>query len=392
MWQFEQNNVKLLKEQGATVSYASDFRNKVYEFDTRFYERQQISTHHISIQKSPCRFLANTRALVQLVRILRREHIDLIHCHNPMGGVLGRLAAAIAGTLDKRDIKVIYTAHGFHFYQGAPKRNWLLYYPVERFLARYTDVLITINREDKELADTFRMKENGYAAKIPGVGVDHERFYPCIGKRNRARKLLGIKEGELCLMTAALLHREKNYQTVLQALEQVRYLPVRYVICGEGAYRKKLEQRVEKLHLEHQVTFLGFCKDMEDLLPAADLFLFPSLREGLGMAALEAMACGIPVIAADNRGTREYLREGENGVLCRGEVPEDFAKAIERLSGDGNLRKTMQTRCVAGSRAFGKEESRQAMKSIYQRMWEEWKEDERQCQSQCDHECLPEGV
>ena len=178
--QFEMNDVRILQENGYTVHYASDFENPIYNIDQTQLKRDGLILHHIDIRKSPFQITKNTKAFLQLKQIIRKEQPRLVHCHNPMGGVVGRLAAKASG----REPYVVYPAHGFHFYEGAPKKNWLFYYTAERFLAAFTDRIITINREDYERANRFRLKEHGCVEQIPGVGVNIEKF----------RKKLELKE------------------------------------------------------------------------------------------------------------------------------------------------------------------------------------------------------
>ena len=185
--------------------------------------------------------------------------------------------------------------------------------------------------------------------KIPGVGVDRDKFRVRFEKRQEARAALGVKGEELCLLTAALLDKEKNYQTVLHALAQIKDMPFRYYICGEGPYRKALEEQTASLGLKEKVVFLGFRRDLDFLLQGVDIFLFPSLREGLGMAALEAMACGVPVVGADNRGTRGIYPPRRKTVFCASpEMPGDFAAAIRILAQNPSLRNKMAVRARKG--------------------------------------------
>lgn len=389
LYQFEKNAVELWTERGAKIHYASNFQKKAYEFEETFFEKNQIICHPLSIEKSPYRILKNMRALKKLIEIIKEENIDFLHCHNPMGGVLGRLAARLA----KRKVHVIYTAHGFHFYKGAPLKNWLLYYPAERFLARYTDALITINQEDNKNAEKFRLKKGGKLFDIPGVGVDLEKYCIRQEQREEARKVLGVEAGELCLMTAALLDKDKNHRIILKLLDQwkeVKDCPkMKYIICGDGPYRTRLEREVKRKGLENRVSFVGFRQDLPFLLQGVDLFLFPSMREGLGMAALEAMACGIPVAAAKNRGTKEYIRHGENGFLCDGRKTEGFKEAIQSVWQKDMC--AMKKEAAKTARAFGKEQSKLRMENIYQTIVKGSGQDESK-ESQCNYECIQSGT
>lgn len=383
--QFLKGHVRILKELGAEIWYASNFDCPAYDFEPDYFEKEGIRTVSVPIERSPYRLRENAAALKKLVALIEREEIDLIHCHNPVGGILGRLAGALA----KRKVQVMYTAHGLHFYKGAPWKNWLLYYPAEWLMARFTDHLVTINREDRERAARLPVKPGGAVHLIPGVGVDEERYQPRKELRREVRSELGVGKEEVCLMTSALLHPDKNYQTVLKALAGLGSLPFRYVICGEGPYRSRLWQMTEELGLQEKVTFLGFRKDMDRLLNGADIFLFPSRREGLGMAALEALASGVPVIAAKNRGTGEYLVHGENGFLLSPEDAEGFREAIRTLAEDARLRQAMGERAPKVLRTFGKKEAERRIRKIYRLALAEAEERRKwDAESECDHECL----
>ena len=187
--QFESNHVKLLQNAGCEVHYASNFENPVYVFDKEELEQRGICLHQIDVEKSLLKIRKNLHAVRQLLRIIRVNDIDIIHCHNPMGGAVGRIAAY----LSKKKPYVIYTAHGFHFYQGAPIINWLLFYPAEWVLARMTDIIVTINREDDRRAQKLPIRRKGSVYQIHSVGVDKERFAPS-GSGEQKRKELQIPQ------------------------------------------------------------------------------------------------------------------------------------------------------------------------------------------------------
>lgn len=325
--QFEMNDVRILQENGYTVHYASDFENPIYNIDQTQLKRDGLILHHIDIRKSPFQITKNTKAFLQLKQIIRKEQISLVHCHNPMGGVVGRLAAKASG----REPYVVYTAHGFHFYEGAPKKNWLLYYTAERFLAAFTDRIITINREDYERANRFRLKEHGCVEQIPGVGVNIEKFRKKPELREIKRKELDIPPDGFHIVSVGELVENKNHAVVIEAVARLHDENIYYSICGKGPYRETLEHLIQKHHLEKQVRLLGYRNDVQDVLQSADCFAFPSKREGLGIAAIEALACEVPVIASDNRGSREYMCHTENGIVCQADKVADFMDAICRM-------------------------------------------------------------
>lgn len=367
--QFEMNDVRILQEYGFNVHYASDFANPVYQMDRSGLEKQGLILHHIEIRKSPFRIWENFRACRQLVKLIRAEQIDLVHCHNPMGGVVGRLAAHFS----KKRPYVIYTAHGFHFYKGAPLKNWLLYYTAEKFLARFTDRLITINAEDYARAKKFDLKNGGKVEKIHGVGVDMKRFRRREGPEGewvseQIRKSLGVPQQAFHIVTAAELNDNKNQRVVIEAIAALQDEDIYYSICGRGEKEAELRRLIVEKHLEERVRLLGYRNDMEKVLQSADCFAFPSLREGLGVAAVEALAASVPLIAAWNRGTREYLRDGENGIGCNATDVAAFREAIKSLKEKPELLTQMRRGCRESVRKFSLSETDRRMRRIYGEM------------------------
>ncbi len=359
--QFEKNDVKILQEKGYRIHYASNFHNPVYEFDKNELEAQGIVMHHIDIAKSPVRVVTNIRAFFQLKRIIDREQIDLIHCHNPMGGVVGRCAAFFS----RQKPYVVYTAHGFHFYKGAPKINWILFYTAEKLLSRCTDRLVTINREDYERAKKFPLRAGGGASQIHSVGVDRERFCPRPKLREEKRKLLHIPHDAFHIVTAAELNDNKNQKVIIEAIAATGRKDIFYSICGKGPNKDALCRLAKQRGLETQVRVLGYRTDMEEILATADCFAFPSIREGLGIAAVEALCCGVPLIVADNRGTREYAVEGYNSIIKKADDVDGFCEAIERLSTDREYLSLLAGNSRKSAEKFGIEKTGETMRGIY---------------------------
>ncbi len=366
--QFELNDVKLLKKMGCEIHYASNFNNPVYSFDKQKLIEYGIVLHHIDIEKNPAK-LSNLKAIKQLKKLIDDNEIDAISCHNPMGGVAGRIAAR----LSKRNPYVIYTAHGFHFYEGAPGLNWLLYYTTERLLARYTDELITINDEDYKRALKFKLKKDGHVDKIHGVGVDAIKFVPNEQVGREIRKQLDISSSSFVMVTAAELRDNKNHIVVFQAIKKLHDSgqlidgQFYYLLCGQGPNRPELEKYVQENHLEHIVRFLGFKTNMAEILQAADCFVFPSIREGLGVAAIEALLCGVPLVVADNRGTKEYAIDGYNSFVCDPKSPSDFESSIIRLIKDKERTQAMASNCRQSAEIFTVPEVQKTMKKVYEK-------------------------
>lgn len=367
---FEDNDVRILIEYGFEVHYASNFDNPVYEFDEEKYRAMGVIMHPIPIQKSPKAFARNLRAYRALKRIIREEGIGYVHCHNPIGGVLGRLAAS-----GKNKPYVIYTAHGFHFYEGAPKKNWLVYYPVEKLLARKTDLIITINKEDYNRAGTFHLKKGGYVAQIHGVGVDTDKYIKRAEQRQKMREQLKIPEGAFHVVSVAELNANKNQSVIIDALSRIQDPDIYFTICGKGvnpqiSTETLLIEKKKQYTYADNIRLLGYRNDIEQVLQSADLFAFPSKREGLGVAAIEAMACSVPVLAAKNRGTNEYMQHGANGYVCTPEDAYTFAMYMRKLKEDAKLRERFGENARKTSANFSIQHTDQVMRSVYRKMLE----------------------
>jgi glycosyltransferase EpsD len=282
---------------------------------------------------------ANLKAYKALKRLIDDNDYKLISCHTPVGGVLARLAARKAR---KNGTKVMYTAHGFHFYKGAPLMNWLVYYPIERFCAKYTDVLVTINAEDFALArEKLPVRR---ICRIHGVGVDSESIRAACVDAHEIRRENGIPQEAVLLISVGELNRNKNHAAMLKAVKILRDRGIDgffYVICGAGATRDALCAQIEASGLATHVRLLGQREDAIALLKSSDVFLFPSFREGLSKALMEAMAAGLPVVCSRIRGNTDLIRQGEGGLLYRPDDADGFAEGIHKLASDVALRAAM---------------------------------------------------
>lgn len=291
--------LKWFKEQGYEVHVAAknDFINEpcIIPYCDKFYD--------INFTRFPFS-MANNKAYKQLKKIITENNYDIIHCHTPVAGVLTRLAAR-----NSKNTTVIYTAHGFHFFKGAPLLNWLIYYPVERFCARLTDKLITINKEDYEKAKLFKLRKNGKIYYIPGIGIDIEKIKNTKVDIKQKKKELGIPENIPLLLSVGELIKRKNHETVLKALSRLKNHDFVYLICGRGILAEYLQEQVKNLDSTDKVKFLGFRNDITEICKIADLFIFPSYQEGLPVALMEAMAAGLPIIASNVRGNRDLLNK-----------------------------------------------------------------------------------
>lgn len=264
----------------------------------------------------------NIAAYKQLKQIIETNHYDIIHCHTPVAGVLTRLAAR-----NSKDTTVIYTAHGFHFYKGAPLINWLIYYPVERFCAKFTDKLITINQEDYHRANSWSLRNNGKVYYVPGIGIDLEKIQNISTNKLQKKKELGIPNGVKVLLSVGELNKNKNHEIIIRALSKLDNKDFIYLICGKGELKEYLKNLAKELGVNDRVKFLGYRKDVLEICKVADLFVFPSKREGLPVSLIEAIACGVPCVASDVRGNRDILSIDN---LCKSNKEDEWRRLVQR--------------------------------------------------------------
>lgn len=320
-------------------------------------QEYDIEIKSVPISRNPFA-ITNLTAYKELVEIIAQEKIDYIHCNTPVGGMLGRLAGKKCKVK-----KVIYQAHGFHFYKGAPLLNWLLYYPVEKWLARYTDALITINQEDYALAKRkMKLRNSGKVYYIPGVGIDIKSFGDVPIDKRAKRRELGIPEDAVLLLSVGELNSNKNHETVIRAITDMN---VYYIIAGTGDLQQQLNSLIDTLNLHDRVKLLGFRTDVKELYNAADIFVFPSFREGLSVAVMEAMASGLPCVASKIRGNTDLLENTVGGFLCNPHDVSDFAEKINLLATSPDLREQMGSTNLMTVQKFSTETVIKEMQSIY---------------------------
>ncbi len=306
---------------------------------------------------------SNFRAYRTLKQIIDEGNFQIIHCHTPVAAMITRLAA---GNARKRGTRVIYTAHGFHFYKGSSLFSWLAYYPVERLLAPLTDVLLTMNREDYTLAKKkMRARRVEY---VPGVGIDTKRFSIGTEERNQTRQRLGFGEEDFLILTVAEMNKNKNQSMVLKALALLKELPefeaMRYLICGMGDYEQNLRQEARELGIADHVYFLGYRKDVPAIYRCSDLFAFMSYREGLPVALMEAMSSGLGSVCSGCRGNTDLVESGKEGLIAP-QDPRAVAEAILKLYRDPGLRLRLGAAAAEKVKQFDSENVHRIMKDIY---------------------------
>lgn len=366
--QFNMDNITLLEKLGCEVHVACNFavgntcsQQKIEELKHEFKLRG-VAFFQIDFTRNIYQIKKHYRAFQQLSDLIATNKYYFIHCHSPIGGALGRLIG------HKAETDVIYTAHGFHFYKGAHLKNWLVFYPIEKILAYYTKILITINCEDYKLAKSkFNIKKIEY---IPGIGVDLERLKAKTKgvTREEIRKKLDVTCGIMILSVGELSER-KNHEVMINALEQItmKYpqFEYKYFIAGLGKCENALRELIKRRKLENKIILLGFRDDIPTLLMASDLFAFPSKQEGLPVALMEAMAMGLPVICSDIRGNNELIKDGEGGYLAYPTDIEQFVVKLETLLFNEELRGEFSVRNQIFIKEYSKEAVQNKMEKIY---------------------------
>ncbi len=306
-----------------TMACNTDMADKDgYKADCQEYG---IEVKHVDFDRNPLS-LKNRRAKKQLTQIMGEENYAFVHCNTPIGGMIGRICAHRA-----KVNSIIYEAHGFHFWKGAPIKNWLLYYPVELLLSRYTDTLVTITKDDYELSKRMHAKE---CRLVHGVGIDLGKFEVRNkqDRNNELRSKLEIPCGAKVIVSVGELNTNKNHGRVIRALASLRDESIHYVICGEGELKAEYEKLGQELGVSQRLHLMGYCSNVSDYYRMADLLVFPSLREGIPASIMEAMACGVPVIGSDIRGIRDIVQNPECRFdpLNQDEITEKIIKSLAR--------------------------------------------------------------
>lgn len=361
--QFNMQNISILKEKGYEVHVAANFKQGSTSSNERIEQFKKelnylnIPFYQIDFSRNVKNISQNIKAFNQIKKLMKNNKYEFVHCHSPIGGVCGRLAAKLTKT------KVIYTAHGFHFYKGSSKVNWMIYYPIEKCLSYITDVLITINNDDYNLAkQKMKAKKIEY---VPGVGVDVDKFKNLQVDKISKRKEIGVPDDAIMLFSVGELNKNKNHEVIIKSLAELNNSNVHYCIAGQGELDKYLIQLSEELNVSSKVHLLGFRSDVAELYKCADIFCFLSYREGLSVSLMEVMAAGLPVICSKIRGNVDLIQGENGGYLCKPSEVSEFVKFIEILVENKELRKSFGNYNMKYIGKFNVEIVNERMKFIY---------------------------
>ncbi|ROX37071.1 glycosyltransferase family 1 protein [Enterococcus faecium] len=327
--QFNMENIKLLLSLGYKVEVAANFENpgnmsiQKKELLTAKLKQMRVKIHQIDFSRNMKQVKNHLIAYKQLKKVVADNKIDIIHCHSPIGGAISRLVGKT------NNVKVIYTAHGFHFYKGAPLINWMLYFPIEYYLSKYTDQLIVINQEDYVRARKLFPIKNVHL--VHGVGVDIRKIENIEIDRQQKKLELKILNEQIVLLSIGELNDNKNHELVIDCLKDFNNVNFKYLICGDGVLKEKLQAKIKQYDLEDKIELLGYRTDILELLKICDFFIFPSKREGLPVSIMEAMACRVPVIGSKIRGNSDLIQDNINGFLFSLDDRKEFIQIITKF-------------------------------------------------------------
>ena len=363
---FNMDNIKILRDLGYDVDVAANFdfgsvtsQERVDEFRQELID-SGITVHNIRISRKVFNIKGIINSYRKVKRLSETGNYKIVHCHSPIGGVVARLAFRKAR---KKETKVIYTAHGFHFFKGAPLLNWLIYFPLEWLCSFFTDVLITINKEDYEFAKKhMRAKQVEY---VPGIGIDINKFESI--KCDKREKLDEIKlpKDAIILLSVGELSKRKNQEIIIRALQHLNNKNIYYVLVGFGAKEEYLKQLAINLNVADNVRFLGYRSDISELCNIADVFCFPSLQEGLPVALMEAMAAGLPCVVSNIRGNSDLISDNQGGFLVAPDDADGFADKINVVINDSALKTKMGNVNKEKISDFSTEKVEKLMRDIY---------------------------
>jgi glycosyltransferase involved in cell wall biosynthesis len=344
-----QNVLEPLKDLGHEVVWAADFSNFVGEKSSI-----PCVVEHISINTNPLN-PSNRAALKQVCEIIKKYDIQAIQCSTPIGGLIGRLAGK------KMHISpVIYSAHGFLFFKGAPLINRTVYKWEEDFLARYTDVLITITEEDYNAAQKIKIRSGRKPFLIHGAGVKGGVTVDI--DRNEKRRSLGVPEDAFIIVSAGELNKNKNTEVIVKALKDVD--GAHYIACGVGPEKENLEKLAQECGVTDRFHLMGYRTDMPEIMACADVFTMMAFREGMPRAVLEAMDLGLPCVGSDTRGIRDLI-DNDGGFICKPTDAMAFAEAFTKLRDNPEMQEMMGEHNRSKVNDYSADVVRDELTSIY---------------------------
>lgn len=364
---FLRNDFQILLDRGYSIEVAADGRmadgSMAVELET--LRHAGIVFHQIDLSTKNPFSKENLNAYVKLKEIIHEGDFDFITCHTPIVGLLTRLAAQ--RERKTKGLKVLYTTHGFSFCRGVSLKNWFVYFPIEYVMSAFCDGIVTINAEDYSNAKKMLCRK---VFQLPGVGVDIERMRLKKFDRDAYRESIGVHDGQIMVLSVGELSARKNHEEIIKALalcqDKERFV---YVICGRDVSGSGMQSKLQRLadELDVKIRLLGHRSDIPEINNCADIAALPSLREGLGLAGIEALAAGIPLVGSDVQGIRDYVHSGVDGFLCNPHSEREWSDAIDKLVWlNAEQKEQMKKNCLKESEKYSIKKSLDTLKSIYE--------------------------
>lgn len=350
-------HIKMLIEEGHKVDVAFNIEQKV---NSEIIE-MGCKIHEVPFQRSPFK-KDNIAAFKTFKKIITDENYDVVHTHTPVASTISRLACG-----KMNNIKILYTAHGFHFFKGAPIKNWLIYYPIEKILSKYTDVLITMNEEDYNIATNKKFKAKRIE-KINGVGVSFEKFTAQTDdiKTNIRRKYSFANDEFILIYVGELSHRKHQDLLINAVAKTVKYIPnIKLLLVGDGNFRDSYINLTKELRVENNVKLLGYRKDIPELMLLSDVSVSSSRQEGLPVNVMEGMATGLPLVVSNCRGNRDLVKDGVNGYIVDIDDVEEMSNRIIDIYNDVNTRKIFREKNLNLINQYSLEFVLEEMRDLY---------------------------
>ena len=317
--------------------------------------------YNIPFSRSPWS-LQNIKSYFQIKRLIESEKYDIVHCNTPVAGIITRL---VSRKFKKNGMRVIYTAHGFHFYKGAFIKNWIVYYPIEKVFSRFTDVLITINDEDYSLANE---KFHCPVARIHGTGVDSNRYHVVdLNERNIKRAKYCFNLNQKLILDVGELLVNKNHLMAVKAMKIIvnKFPDSVLLIAGNGPEKDSIQEEINKLQLQDNVKLIGYCTHLEEYQQICDCSVSCSVREGLGLNVIESLMVGNPVVATRNRGHIELVQNGINGYIVEQNDYINMAYKVLKIISDEELRSHLSNNCISLSKTYRADFVYKELEDIY---------------------------
>lgn len=345
--------LKWFKEQGFETHVASNGDSSMPYVDKKF---------DISFSRNPLS-LKNLKAFKQLHEVIQNNQYEMIHCHTPIAGVITR----VIGKRKRRfGTKILYTAHGFHFYKGAPLLNWLVYYPIEKLLSRFTDCIITMNEEDYGIAKRkFKMND---LRLVNGVGVNLNLYTPPGELEiSSLRKMYKYSINDFIIINIGELIQRKNQSLLINVASKLRHsIPeLKIIIAGAGSLLGEYQKLVNNLDLQNIISFIGYRQDIDNLLKISNIAVSTAKQEGLPVNVMEAMATGLPIVVTNCRGNRDLITDGKNGFVVDILDENQFGKRIVDIYKSKELQESFKKNSLKSISNYSLENILLEMKKIY---------------------------